>query len=70
METKQQRAEAMYAFIVEQTKAGRTCYLSTPLRRTVIKEKHLPMIRVRGAALEIQSGKNWLDYTFTKLEAI
>ena len=63
------RAEEMLAFIRANIAAGRTCYLATATRITKIQAKHLPQVRVRGNALEIQSGKRWLDYTHTALSA-
>lgn len=59
----------MFDFIKAQTDAGRTCYLATALRVTKIQAKHVDQIRVNGAALEIQCGKRWLDYTHTALSA-
>ena len=63
------RADEMLAFIRANIAAGRTCYLATATRITKIQAKHLPQVRVRGNALEIQSGKRWLDYTHTALSA-
>jgi len=67
--SKAEQAAAMYAFIVEQCNAGKTCYLATALRVTTIKAKHLPMVRLHNGALQIQRGRAWLDYTYTKLSA-
>jgi hypothetical protein len=69
MTNKAQRAADMHQFIVNQLAAGRTVYLQTALRTTVLKTKHLPMVRVHNGALEIQSGGKWLDYTYTQLTA-
>ena len=63
------RAEGMLAFIKKNLAEGRTVYLSTMTKVTKIQAKHLPQVRVRGNALEIQSGKRWLDYTHTRLSA-
>ena len=63
------RAEEMMAFIVANLNAGRTCYLATMTKVTMLKKKHLVQVRVRGNALEIQCGKRWLDYTHTGLSA-
>ena len=57
------RADKMLAFIKASLETGRTCYLATGLRVTKLQKKHLPQVRVRGNALEIQCGKRWLDYT-------
>lgn len=64
MTTKTERAEKMFAFINEQANAGKTVYLQTALRITSLKRKHLPQVRVRDGALEIQCGKRWIDYTW------
>lgn len=56
-------AARRYAFIVEQANAGKTVYLQTTMRTTVIKKKHLPWVRVKNGALEIRCGKRWIDYT-------
>lgn len=63
------QAQAMFDWIKARLAEGRTVYLSTYLRTTAVKAKHLPMIRVRNGALEIQSGRRWLDYTYTKVTA-
>ena len=63
------RADEMMAFIVANLNAGRTCYLATMTKVTMLKKKHLVQVRVRGNALEIQCGKRWLDYTHTGLSA-
>lgn len=65
----QNRAEGMLAFIRENLAAGRTCYLASMTKITKLQAKHLPQVRVRGNALEIQCGKRWLDYTHTNLSA-
>lgn len=62
--TKAERAAKIFAFITEHASAGKTVYLQTALRTTVIKKKHLPQVRLRNDCLEIQSGKRWLDYTY------
>ena len=69
MDSATNRAEEMMAFIVANLAAGRTCYLATMTKITKIQKKHLPQVRVRGNALEIQCGKRWLDYTHTRLSA-
>ena len=61
---KAQRAAKIMAFIAENTAEGRTVYLHTRLRITSLKRKHLPQVRVRNDALEIQCGKRWIDYTY------
>lgn len=58
------RAEKMFAFITANALAGKTVYLQTSARTTIIRKKHLPQVRVNGRALEIQHGKRWLDYTY------
>jgi hypothetical protein len=65
METnKQTRAEAIYAFIIENVNAGRPVTLWTMTKGTKITKRALPQVRVNGAALEVQCGKRWIDYTW------
>lgn len=66
---KADRAAKMLAFITEHANAGRTVYLATHTRVTSIKRKHLPQVRVRNGALEVQCGRQWLDYTYTQVSA-
>lgn len=61
--SKAEVAERRYAFIVEQANAGKTVYLQTALRTTIVKKKHLPQVRLHNGCLEIQCGKRWIDYT-------
>ena len=65
MNAAEQKMEWIKARIAE----GRTVYLATQMRVTKITAKHLPQVRVRGNALEVQSGKQWLDYSYTNLTA-
>lgn len=58
------RAQMMFDFITTNANAGRTVYLQTSARTTVIRKKHLAQVRVNGAALEIQCGRKWIDYTW------
>ena len=67
MDSKQ--AQAKFDWIKAQIDAGKTVYLATQLRITKITAKHLPMVRVHGEALEIQHGKRWIDYSYTKVSA-
>lgn len=62
-------AEAKLKWIHERIAEGRTVYLSTALRVTKLTKKHLAMVRVKNGALEIQHGKRWIDYSFTKITA-
>lgn len=64
-------AEAKLDFIKTHVAAGRTVYLSTALRHTVIANaKHLALVRVKGNNLQIQMGKQgWLNYDYAKLTA-
>lgn len=62
-------AQAKLDWIKARIAEGRTVYLTTYLRATKIQAKHLPMVRVRGNTLEIQSGKYWLDYNGARLTA-
>ena len=53
---------------------ARTLMSLTPVRPSWLFHpgctgKNRPQVRVRGNALEIQSGKRWLDYTHTALSA-
>lgn len=61
--SKAEVAEARYAFIVKHATAGKTVYLHTALRITVVKKKHLPQVRLHNGCLEIQCGNRWIDYT-------
>jgi hypothetical protein len=63
------RVRKQYAWIVAQTEAGRTVYLTTALRSTKITAKHLPMVKATKTGLMIQSGKQWIDYSLTKITA-
>jgi hypothetical protein len=66
--TTDDRAAKMLAFITEHANAGRTVHLATALRVTVIKQKHLSMVRVRSGALEVSCGnQGWLNYTYAHL---
>ena len=60
----QTRADKIMAFIVENVNAGRCVTLWTQTKGTALRKKNLSQVRVRGAALEIQSGKRWIDYTW------
>lgn len=62
--TKAERAAKIFEFITENATAGRTVYLHTAMRVTSLKKKHLPQVRVKNDALEIQCGKRWIDYTW------
>ncbi len=62
-------AERKLEWIKARIAEGRTVYLTTYLKATKIQAKHLSMIRVRGTTLEVQSGKQWLDYNGAQLSA-
>lgn len=64
-----ERAAKMLAFIIENVNAGRTVYAATALKVTKIQKKHLPQVRVHNGALEVQHGRKWIDYSYTKLTA-
>ena len=53
-----------YTEIVDALNANKTVYFQTRSRITVVKKKHLGMIRLRNNAIEIQSGKRWLDASY------
>jgi hypothetical protein len=63
------RVRKQYAWIVARIEAGRTVYLTTALRSTKITAKHLPMVKATKTGLMIQSGKQWIDYSLTKITA-
>ena len=63
------QAQTKYDWIAAQLAAGRTVYLSTALRSTALKAKHLPMVRVSNGSLEVQHGKRWIDYSYTNITA-
>jgi hypothetical protein len=56
-----------YNKIVDALNAGKTVYFQTYLNTTMVKKKHLDMIRLRNNAIEIQSGKRWVDYSHCKI---
>jgi hypothetical protein len=65
MKTAQERYDAIIAHLRASPKnAVAVC---TNLRTTVFKPKHADMFRVRGADLEMQSGKRWLCLNFTTI---
>ena len=62
-------AQAKLDWIKARIAEGRTVYLSTQMRAYKITAKHLAQLRVRGNALEIQSGAKWLDASYTQISA-
>jgi hypothetical protein len=65
MNNAQEKLDWIKARIAE----GHTVYLATQLRVTKIAAKHLPLVRVRGNALEIRCGSRWIDYSYTRISA-
>lgn len=58
------RVAETYSKIVDALNENKTVYFQTRLNTTAVKKKHLKMIRLRNNAIEIQSGKRWLDYSY------
>lgn len=65
MKTAQEKLDWIKARLAE----GRTVYLSTYTRATVIKARHLPQIRARDGNLEVQHGRRWLNHNFSGITA-
>lgn len=63
-------AETKLEWIKARIAEGRTVYLSTHARHTVIKAKHLPLVRVVGENLQVLQGKQgWLNHNLSRLSA-
>lgn len=65
------RATKIWDFIKLHTDAGRTVYIKTATRITIIKAKHVAagLIRVRNGHVEVVRGKHWDSVNFCSFEA-
>lgn len=56
-------------WIQERIAEGRTVYLSTTTRHTLIRAKHLPLVRATDKALEVCNSGTWINHNYSKLSA-
>lgn len=58
-----------FDWITKMVNDGKTVYFQTPLRTTVFKKKHLPMLSSKPGADGEHVYINGVDYTYAKLTA-
>jgi hypothetical protein len=56
------RYRRAFNFIKSHAERGGTVYLSTALKITTIKAKHLPLVVATRSGLYVKHGKQWLCY--------
>jgi len=62
-------AQAAFKWISDRFDEGRSVYFTTYLKCYRVTPKRRDMVRLRGRCIEMQSGRQWLDCSSTRITA-